>query len=101
MHSFIGECLLRLGRVKEAAVAYERSRLMSTDPLDTFFALLGLLKLSTRDDVAVDLTTVAPELAELMVSDILPDFCESELIKVLASHPRATDLLALERWTPT
>lgn len=98
MYSFIGECHRRLGQVTEAITVFQRSRERSTDPLDTFFALLGLLKVGARGDSGFAVGPVARELADLMDKVALPPFCKDELKSVLGEFFMGTVPPELRRW---
>jgi lipid-A-disaccharide synthase-like uncharacterized protein len=92
MHSFIGACYLKLSDLSKAKSCYEKSREMSTNQIDLFFALLGLLEVHTLGENSNEQQIIIGNITELLNTHSLPGFCKNELGKLLERFPDSVEL---------
>ncbi len=87
MHSFIGACHFLIKNYELAAKAYKQSFKLSTDPVDSFYALLGLLELSFVNKEFIDGEKTTRRITTLIQNNDLPTYCLLSLKKLQIKYP--------------
>lgn len=86
MYSMMGACRVQEKKFSDALRYYERSKQMSMNAVDTFFAILGIIRISIEIEDNDKRQTSSSELISLFKNEQLPDFCLNELEKLMNEY---------------
>ena len=93
MHSHLGDCAMRQGRMEDAATHYQTSIQLAASSVNLAFALIGLLRVRDAQADAQGAVQAGQRLVELVLGGGLPGFLSPHIAKALQECHIDSDLV--------